>query len=338
MKETEQVQNTKENGRSIFAILSEEVKSNGELSEAEKEDKLARLKELSAKKVNILIAGATGAGKSSTINALFDANVAEVGEGADPETQELTSYELDNLIIWDSPGFGDGVKDMTYARMIRKQLKKLDDNGNPLIDLVLVVLDASSKDLGTSISLINDTIVPSLGKKYEDRILVGLNQCDVAMKGRHWIEEENKPDDVLQAYLKDVSNSVERRIREATSITVKPVIYCAGYTENGVKRDPYNLVKLLSYLVEKIPTEKRLVLADKLNENESHWKYDDQEEDYKAKTFESFWDSVKYHARQGSCRGAEIGSDLLGIPGSVLGAALGGAFGAVKGLVEELLY
>ena len=338
MKETEQLQNTKERGRSIFTILSEEVKANRELSEAEKENKLARLKELSEKKVNILIAGATGAGKSSTINALFDANVAEVGEGADPETQEMTSYELNNLIIWDSPGFGEGINDAIYAKMIEKQLQELDENGEPLIDLVLVVLDASSKDLGTSINLINDTIIPTLGRKNDDRILIGLNQADMAMKGRHWDEEENKPDDVLKDYLKDVSESVVRRIKEATGVEVEPVIYCAGYSENGIKRDPYNLIKLLSYLVEKIPTEKRIAIVDRINKKKDNWRYDDREQNYRAKTFDNIMESVKHYAREGSCKGGEIGADILGIPGYVIGAALGGAFGAVKGLVEELLY
>ena len=321
----------------IFDILSDRIKNCDSFNEDEKQTKLERLDELRNQKVNILIAGATGAGKSSTVNAMFDANVADVGEGADPKTQELTSYELGNLVIWDSPGFGEGINDTIYAKLICKKLKELDENGNPLIDLVLVILDASSKDLGTSISLINDTIIPTLGRKNDNRILIGINQADMAMKGRHWDEDKNEPDEVLKAYLNDVSQSVVKRIKEATDVTVEPVIYCAGYTENGIRREPYNLIKLLSYIVEKIPTEKRLAIADRLNKNESNWEHDDHESDYKAKTFDSFMESIKYHARLGSCRGSEIGEDVLGIPGYVIGAALGGVFGAMKGLVTELI-
>ena len=36
--------------------------------------------------------------------------VAEVGVGVDPETSNITSYTLDNLTIWDTPGLGDGIE------------------------------------------------------------------------------------------------------------------------------------------------------------------------------------------------------------------------------------
>mgnify|MGYP006982437931 CR=1 FL=1 len=34
--------------------------------------------------------------KCSTINALFDMEIAKVGVGVDPETMNITKYELDN--------------------------------------------------------------------------------------------------------------------------------------------------------------------------------------------------------------------------------------------------
>ncbi len=53
-----------------------------------------------------MITGATGSGKSSTINALFDLEVAKVGTGVDPETMDIQKFDLDNLVLWDSPGLG----------------------------------------------------------------------------------------------------------------------------------------------------------------------------------------------------------------------------------------
>ena len=39
--------------------------------------------------LDVMVTGATGAGKSSTLNSFFDKTVAKVGDGVDPETMEL---------------------------------------------------------------------------------------------------------------------------------------------------------------------------------------------------------------------------------------------------------
>ncbi|MBR0060425.1 MAG: 50S ribosome-binding GTPase, partial [Selenomonadaceae bacterium] len=148
---------------------------NSTLDETKKTKMLQNLSFLENQQINIMI---TGAGKSSTINALFDANVANVGTGVDPETMNIKWYKLKNLILWDTPGLGDGAEaDARHAKNIVKKLNELDANGNPLIDLVLVILDSSSRDLGTSYDLINNVIIPNLGGK-TDRISVAINQAD----------------------------------------------------------------------------------------------------------------------------------------------------------------
>ena len=89
--------------KSIYELLEEEINAL-DLSEIEKNIKLSRLLRIRNQKVNIMLVGATGVGKSSTINALFDMEVAKVGVGVDPETSNIVKYELENLTIWDTPG------------------------------------------------------------------------------------------------------------------------------------------------------------------------------------------------------------------------------------------
>ena len=70
--------------------------------------------------LDVMVTGATGAGKSSTLNSFFDKVVAKVGEGVDPETMELSAYSLtDQMRFWDTPGLGDGIqRDVAHAKKI----------------------------------------------------------------------------------------------------------------------------------------------------------------------------------------------------------------------------
>ena len=327
----------KQEHQNIYDVLEEDI-MNADISEAEKARRLSNLVKLRGQKVNVMLAGATGSGKSSTVNALFDMEVAKVGVGVDPETMSIDKYELENLVIWDTPGLGDGIEnDKRVAKEIIHKLNETDENGEPLIDIVLVVLDASSKDLGTSYELINNVLIPCIGEDAEKRILVGLNQADIAMKGKHWRVDENEPDEVLEEFLAKKSQSVRNRIKEATNLDIRPICYCAGYKEEGKTQcRPYNLTKLLYYIVNAIPRNKRLALIDNINQDEDNWLYDDKEVDYKSEIKRSFFETVWEGVADGAETGSEIGQSILGIPGYVIGGAVGAAFGAIGGVISAI--
>lgn len=327
----------KEPKKSIYVMLEEEIMSL-DISDKEKAKRLSRLIKVRNQKVNIMLTGSTGAGKSSTINALFNMDVAKVGVGVDPETTLIEKFELDNLIIWDTPGLGDGVEsDERIKRSILEKLSELDENGNPLIDLVVVILDSSSKDLGTSYDLINRVLIPALGDDAKNRIILALNQSDVAMKGTHWDSENNVPDEVLKEFLKKKAESVQNRVEEGTGLSIRPIYYCAGYKEDGGEQHrPYNLTKLLYYIIKAVPREKRLALADNINQEEDNWLHDDEENNYKARIRKSFGETVWDCISDGIETGADLGASLLGIPGQIAGAVVGAAAGVVNGLITAL--
>ncbi len=108
--------------KTIFTDMEDDINSS-KLDEATKKKLFENILKLKEQKVNLMITGATGCGKSSTINAMFNTNVAKVGVGVDPETMEIKKYELENLILWDSPGLGDGKeKDIQHSKGIIKKL------------------------------------------------------------------------------------------------------------------------------------------------------------------------------------------------------------------------
>ena len=210
-------------------------------------------------------------------------------------------------------------------------------NEEPLIDLVLVVLDASSKDLSVSYDVINNTLIPILGRDNAHRILIGLNQSDLAMKGRNWDIYENAPNEILQDFLSKKCLSVKRRIYEATGVMIEPVCYSAGYTDGSQKQEPYNLSKLLYYILTAVPSEKRIVLADKLN-TLTNWSFNDSDNDYTEAVKKGFWYSLLKDIIKGIEEGAVIGSYAIGIPGIFIGGLAGAVIGSLRWLVIRPLF
>lgn len=222
-----------EDKKNIYDLLEEEIMKADAPAE-EKNKQLSKLVKARGQKINLMLVGATGSGKSSTINSIFNTKMAKVGIGVDPETKDIECYQLENLTIWDTPGIGDvKEKDDEYAKQIIKKLSEVDENGTPIIDLVMVVIDGSSRDLHSTYDMINNVIVPSLTKENAHRILIAVNQADMAMKGNHWDVENNCPDETLTEFLEKKCDSIKQRIFEGTGIEIAPMYYCAGYTDEN---------------------------------------------------------------------------------------------------------
>ena len=202
--------------------------------------------------LDVMVTGVTGAGKSTTLNTIFKKNVATVGNGVDPETMDLNSYSLNDVFrLWDTPGLGDGVaNDEIHKRKLVDLLYKtysLDGNIYGWIDSAIVVLEGLNRDMGSTYTLLNEVIVPNI---QADRILVVINQADMAMKGRHWNKETNRPDEVLVDFLERQALSIQNRVKEATGVTIrKPVYYSAEYG--------YNIEKLLDFIIDNMIVERR---------------------------------------------------------------------------------
>lgn len=217
-----------------------------------KNDIEKKLEKARFRPLDVMVTGVTGAGKSTTLNTIFKKNVATVGNGVDPETMDLDSYSLNDVFrLWDTPGLGDGVaNDEIHKRKLVDLLYKtysLDENIYGWIDSAIVVLEGLNRDMGSTYTLLNEVIVPNI---QADRILVVINQADMAMKGRHWNKETNRPDEVLVDFLEKQALSIQNRVKEATGVTIrKPVYYSAEYG--------YNIEKLLDFIIDNMIVERR---------------------------------------------------------------------------------
>lgn|SRR5574344_667586 len=210
------------------------------------------LRKMQIRPLDVMVTGVTGAGKSTTLNAFFQRTVAKVGDGVDPETMELDAYELNDFFrVWDTPGLGDGVDiDQIHKKKMIDLLYKtysVDGMTYGFIDMAIVIVEGSNRDMGTTYTLLNEVIVPNIHK---ERIFVIINQADVAMKGRHWNHSTQTPDSQLVSFLEEQSISIQKRVREATGINImKPVYYSAEYG--------WNVQAVFDFIIDNMPPQRR---------------------------------------------------------------------------------
>ena len=325
----------------------QDIIENSELDAETRSRMLLNFSKLKNEELNVLIVGVTGSGKSSTINAIFNVEKAKVGYGPDPETKDTKIYQLDNLYLYDTPGLGDDpLQDSHYKENIIHMLNKTNYKNEALIDIVLVIIDGTGKSLGTTYDLINNTIIPNIEEK--NRVLVAINQCDLAMKCQGWNHKDNCPGRKLEKYLRDMTDSVKKRIKEGTAIDIEPIYYSA------LKK--YNISKLLSMIVRFTPVNKRIIYYDEINEDDD-WNWQDEDENnYQASMEESLEEiseeiskdcdvkvEFKFSDRiESACKYAkkvgEIGGNIgsaIPVVGNVVGKAIGSVLGAIVGFFRK---
>ncbi|MGL2444061.1 GTPase [Helicobacter pylori] len=100
-------------------------KETGELNTDKLREHFKNLKGIKESKMNILLMGYTGSGKSSLINALFGKEIAKAGVG-EPVTQHFEKYidEQKGLVFWDT----QGIEATDYHDTMQSIKKEMEDS------------------------------------------------------------------------------------------------------------------------------------------------------------------------------------------------------------------
>jgi hypothetical protein len=89
-----------------------------------------------------------------------------------------------------------------------------------------------------------------------------------------------------------------------------------------------------------MPAEKRIVVMESINEDAEYYEYNDDDMDYNEGVKDSFFESLNanldFCLSDGIAKGAVIGSDILGIPGLVVGSVVGGVVGGISGILSRI--
>jgi hypothetical protein len=219
-------------------------------------DQAEPVEQVAQKPVNILLVGRTGAGKSSVINTLFEADRAAVD--VLPSTDALTTYRWqadggETLTLWDSPGY-EQVDRADY----RDQLLDCAHQA----DLLLLVTPALDPALQMDADLLGDLRqeVPDLPT------LIALTQVDRLRPLREW---QPPYDWQWGDRPKEVAMREATRYRQEHLGSLCDCVLPLVTRDSDTQRPAWNAEALARALVELIDPAKELRLARFLRDRDA---------------------------------------------------------------------
>jgi predicted GTPase len=243
----------------LFGAFRTVISSSGQLTEDDRTGLLAALEAEIAKEPPPVLAiiGEAGVGKSTTLNALFNAG-AVVGHSR-ATTKNADGFEVKifdhqgnrgDIRVLDLPGLGE-------SREAAARLAGIYAAALPQADAILWVHPANDRMLEYTQTKLEELFQGKL-KGYVDRLVFGLNKAD-DMYPKNWRHLANIPSDAQMANLRDAEANFSHVIASVLpgGSAVRVTTYSATQR--------YNLSRLFRMMMQAVPDRRRWVLESRMD-------------------------------------------------------------------------
>lgn len=200
--------------------------------------------------------GETGVGKSSTLNALFNAGLevshiqacTQTAKGIEVKFNALEGVN-GALIAYDMPGLGESrLKQREHIALYVDILKD--------VDVALWILDGHNRAIA-QIQEYLEVELKSIHPRLLEKMVIALNKVDLVHPGEtHWHPYANLPSEEQEKNINGRIRDVKKRIREVLPNWKGRIV---AYSAN--KR--YNLPHLFDAMMDAVPRKRKWVVASR---------------------------------------------------------------------------
>lgn len=204
----------------------------------------------------IAFIGFTGVGKSSTLNALFNAgqevsDVRACTQFAQSFTGKIEKYTgtKGSINIYDMPGLGESkIKDRQHYQTYEKVL--------PNVDVIVWMFTASDRSM-TPMQEAIETLISRIGTGFTKHLVFVVNKADTTAPGETaWNNQFNVPSEEQKKNIEEFEKYILERVHE-----VLPKWKGSVITYSAKRR--YHLEQLMTAMVQAMPEKYSWVLGDR---------------------------------------------------------------------------
>lgn len=201
----------------------------------------------------IAFIGFTGVGKSTTLNALFNAGqeTSAVRACTQEEAPIIGNVEKftgskGSVIIYDMPGLGEDIqKDQKHFETYRKVL--------PVVDVVVWMFHTGDRAMTPMQEALNG-LIKYLGKDFSKKLMFAINKADAIAPGESaWNKELNSPSREQRSNIEELEIYVKEKIKQIMPYWNGPLVTYSARTR-------FRLEQLMTAMIKTMPKERRWVL------------------------------------------------------------------------------